>query len=368
MLPVVRRLVIAILPLATLTLLVPAAPSAAQTPVSLHLDSAFYVDNTEFDGPFRSGETILGACQRLFFDLGVTDRATLRLGVFTTERAGSPTAIDHALPVVALRMGTPRHRVILGTIDSAPYPRPFGPDRTTPHGLLPPLATETFWFLRAYEAGAQWLAHTDTYSHDIWFDYQAMNTPHHREKFDVGGVGRGHVAGPLDFAYQVHVVHRGGQQFDVGPVSDSFAFAPGLVLQAPMGDLRSVSLELYGLASVERPNRAVAPATVKGKAAFVRAAAEVRRWRGHLIAWRGDNFIHEDGDPNYLSLLPDGARFRRVRDYEEIGVARRFTAATVIDVEASLRLHRIESSYTYSYRVLGTVHLKLWEATLPAGR
>ncbi len=366
MLSVARRLFAVCLP-AALLLLLTARPSTAQTPVSLHLDSVFYVDNTEFDGPFRSGETILGAYQRIYFDLDVTERATLRLGIFTLERAGSRTAVDHALPVVALRMGTPRSRVVLGTLDNAPHPRPFGPDRTTPHDLLPPLAAETLWFTRAYEVGAQWLAQGEGYRHDMWFDYQAMNTREHREKFDTGAVGRTRIAGPLALAYQFHVVHHGGQQFDHGPVSDNVALGPGVVVEGPVAGLRLVSLEIYGVASVDRPDRALAAATVKGKGVFLRAAAEVRRWRGHLILWRGDNVTHEDGDPNYLSLLGDGTRFRRVRDYGEAGVARRFTANSRIDVEASFRLHRIESSYAYSYRILGSLHLGLWQTTLPAG-
>ena len=32
----------------------------------------------------------------------------------------------------------------------------IGPDRTSLHGLLPPLQVETLAFLRPYEAGVQW--------------------------------------------------------------------------------------------------------------------------------------------------------------------------------------------------------------------
>ncbi len=364
MLSAARRLLEVHLPVAAL-MLACAQSSAAQTPVSLHLDTVFYADNTEFDGTFRSGETILGSYQRIFFDITATNRAVVRLGVFATERAGSSSAVDHVLPVVALRLGTSGNRVVLGTLDSAPFPRPFGPDRTTPHALLPPLAQETLWFTRAYEAGAQWVLQNGAHRHDLWFDYQAMNTRERREKFDVGAVGRERVVGPLSLAYQFHVVHHGGQQFDAGPVSDSLALGPGFVLEGPVGALPLASLEVYGLASANQPNRAMPEAKVNGKAVFLRAAAEAQRWRGHLIVWRGDNFIHEDGDANYLSLFADGRRFRRVRDYGEIGIARRFTAASRIDIEGSFRVHRIESSYTYSYRVLAAVHLGLWQAVLP---
>ena len=333
----------------------------AQTAVSLHADSVFYGDNTEFAGPFRSGETTLGAFQRIYFDFAPNDRTTLQLGLYTNERAGSHSPVDKALPIVALRLGTARHRFVFGTFDYRDSRPGFGPDRTTPHGLLPALAVETLWFTRAYEAGVQWLARSDRHTHDVWFDYQIGNTPLHREKFDAGAIGRARVAGPVALAYQFHLVHHGGQQFDGGPVSDSLGVGPGLIVEGPVGGLKAVSLEIFGLAAYDRPDRAVPSRTVQGKAVFVRVAAERRGWRAHVIGWRGDDFNHEDGDPNYLSRFPDGSRYRRTRDYSEAGLARLFQPAPGVDLEGSVRLHRIEANWAYSYRLLATVHLNLWQ-------
>ena len=337
----------------------------AQTPVDLHLDSAIYVDNAEFDGPFRSGETILGSFQMLFFDIAPAKRTVLRVGVFGLERAGSASAVDHVLPIVALRWGNGRHRFVVGTIDSADRRHLRGPDRETPHGLLPALAVETLWFTRAYEAGAQWFVDAGRHQQDAWFDYQMENTPEHREKFDVGAVGRAHLAGPLALGYQFHVVHHGGQQFNSGPVSDSYALGPGVILEGPVGSLKAVSLELYGLAAYDRRDRTDPSGAVRGKAAFLRVTVQTPLWRAHAIAWRGDNFNHEDGDPNYLSRFPDGSPFRRVRDYSEAGLARLFPLASGLDFEGSLRLHHVESRFSYSYRLLAIVHLGLWKTTLP---
>jgi hypothetical protein len=348
-------------------LLLVARPCPAQTPVSLHFDSVFFGDNTEFMTPFRSGETILGSNQRLLFELKPGERVALRFGVYALERAGSRSAVDKALPIVALQIGTGRQRFILGTLESTKRSG-IGPDRTTPHGLLPPLALETLWFERAYEAGLQWLVDTPRYRHDLWFDYQHVNGPGNREKFDAGMVGRARVAGPVAFAYQFHVVHHGGQQFDDGPVADSFGMGPGVIVEGPVGKLESASIELYGLAAYDRPDRATPSLTVKGKGAFLRIAAEHRHWRAHALAWRGDNFNHEDGDGNYLSRFENGVRFRKIRDYSEAGLARLFQPAPGVDVEASVRIHRIEPNYTYSYRVLATIHLELWETTIPPRR
>jgi hypothetical protein len=90
---------------------------------------------------------------------------------------------------------------------------------------------------------------------------------------------------------------------------------------------------------------------------FVRAAGIRSGWRGHVIAFRGWDFVKAEGDPNYGSIRLDGTRFRRVRDYAEAGLARHFTPAPGVDVEASVRLHRIDARYEYSYRIGGRVGL-----------
>ena len=346
-----------------------AEPCAAQTPISLHVDSVFYADNTEFANLFRPGETILGSSQRIFVEIEPSDRAKLQLGLYAIERAGSHSPVDRGLPIVSLRLGSPRQLFILGTLrPPGEHREGFGPDRTTLHGLLPPLGLETRWFTHAYEAGAQWLTRTERVAHDVWFDYQKLNTPEHREQFDAGAVGRVTIAGPFALGYQVHVVHHGGEQFASGPVADSFGYGPGLIVERRVAGLDSASLEAFGLLAYDRPDRAAPLRTVEGKGMFVRAAAEKRRWRGHLIVWRGDDFNHEDGDPNYLSKDRRGARYGGTRDYSELGLAKLFRPAPAVDLEGSVRLHRVEANFGYSYRLLAVVHLTLWRATAAAWR
>src|SRR4030095_11208032 len=109
----------------------------------------------------------------------------------------------------------------------------FGPDRTTPHGLLPPLARETLWFTRAYEVGVQGQGETVKLAHEVWYNYQKLNTSAHREQFDTGMTGRFSILGPAAVAYQLHLVHRGGALYDNGAVADSLAYGPGFVLRGP---------------------------------------------------------------------------------------------------------------------------------------
>ena len=65
-------------------------PAAAQQQTTLLADLTIYGDNTEFFNPFRDGETLLGAAGTLGVDFELTDRATLRGGLFLNHRYGSP--------------------------------------------------------------------------------------------------------------------------------------------------------------------------------------------------------------------------------------------------------------------------------------
>ena len=342
------------------------APSA-QTPVTVSVDSVFLGDNGEFFSPFRTGETVLGSWQRVTADIEMSNRATLKLGAYAIERNGDERRFELARPVVSLVLGTKRQRFIMGTLETGDRPWGMGPDRTTPHGLLPPLAEERLWFSRAYEAGLQWRTDTERFAQDLWFDYQKVITPEHREMFDGGFVGRVQrsASAPIAFVYQFHVVHHGGQQYNTGPVSDSFGYGPGLLIRRRFATDVEATLEGYALGSYDRPDRQLPELTLKGKALFVRAAVEKSDWRGHAIMWRGDTFLHEAGDPNYLPEYPNGTPYLTRRDYSEAGIAGLFKAGPGVDFEVSGRAHLVQGEWGYSYRLTATLHLALWRTHAP---
>jgi hypothetical protein len=155
----------------------------------------------------------------------------------------------------------------------------------------------------------------------------------------------------------VHVVHEGGQLFNVGPVDDSAAAAAGVSLGGRVSRVNRVSVEMYALGSRSVPDRQKPGEDRNGVAFFGRAAAEAGPWRAHLIVWRGRDFIKDEGDPNYRSIRRDGRRYGGIRDYAETGLTRRFTLAPGAVLEVSGRLHRTERSYEYSYRVLSIASL-----------
>ncbi|MGH8639870.1 MAG: hypothetical protein ACREUZ_22315 [Burkholderiales bacterium] len=341
----------------------------AQEALTVGANVIFYGDNTEFRNPFREGETIFGAAARLDGRIEMTDTVGLTLGVFGNQRFGSDDAFELVRPILAMIVTGKRSSFVFGTFPSffepARSPRPgrlSGPDRTGPHGLFPPIQRETLAFDRPYEAGLQWTFVGARVEHEAWLEWQRLNTRDHRERIDAGANTRWRVRGPVSLPLQAHVVHEGGQLFASGPVRDSLAVASGIALSnrsmSTSEDSLIATLELLGLWSRYTPDREAANPTRDGGAFFGRAAAERAGWRGHLIMWRGDDFIKDEGDPNYLSLRRDGTRYRGVRDYAEAGLTRTFSLAPGALIEASFRLHRVERHYEYSYRVVAVVDVR----------
>jgi hypothetical protein len=347
-----------------------AAPAAAQQSLELRADVIFYGDNTEFRNPFREGETIFGTAARGEARVGLGDRVAISAGVFGNLRFGSESSFELVRPVLTMEVRGRRSRFLFGTLDTPRAGTPRGPDRTGPHGLLPSLQRETLAFDRPYEVGLQWLFKGDRLDHDMWLQWQRLNTPEHRERIDAGARldwrWRGFVSLPL----QTHIVHEGGQLYAAGPVRDSFALATGVTLsRKPEPDVPGKkreqpivmfepSLELLGLWSHYNPDRQQPQRTRDGAGFFGRAAVEGFSWRAHLIMARGDDYLKDEGDPNYQSIRRDGTRYRGVRDYAETGLTKTFDLAPGALIEVSFRYHRIEDHYEYSYRVLGVAHLR----------
>jgi hypothetical protein len=192
-----------------------------------------------------------------------------------------------------------------------------------------------------------------------WINWQRLNTADHRERFDAGAAGEVSLSQLFSVPFQLHYVHEGGQLFASGPVADSAALASGIRAHGSTDAFDRLALELYGLVSRFVPDRARSALSRDGAAFLARAEAASRGWRGHLIVWRGNDFLKDEGDPNYLSATRDGRRYRGVRDYAEAGLTRTAKPAPGVVIEASGRFHRIERNYEFSFRVLAVATLSI---------
>jgi hypothetical protein len=331
--------------------------ASAQT-YAIETDLLFYGDNSEFTNPFRSGETLFGVSGRVLLDVTLNDTVKVRGGFFGLGRFGSHEALEQAEPAIALELSRGPSRLIFGSLETASVRHDIaGPDLETPHRLLPPIQRETLTFTRGQEMGLQWLVASPRLEHDAWINWQRLNTATSRERFDAGYRAAVGLVPSLQLHGQWHIVHEGGQQFDHGAVVDSQAGALGLQWSTTPGSVR-VTLDGHAVATHHRPDRALPELNEAGLGVFARGAVQWRGWRTHLIVWRGHDTIKEEGDPNYLAVRSIGTLFRKVRDYGEFGFARQFHPAKDVQVLAAYRLHRIESHYEYSYRIVGRVHLR----------
>jgi hypothetical protein len=329
--------------------------ASAQEQLTIRSDFLFYGDNTEFRNLFREGETIFGAALRVTAELGLNDRVTVSAGGSANRRFGSDSAFEQARPVLSLTVRGRRSVFVFGTLPPLSSDFDAGPDRNGPHALLPPLQRETLAFDRPYETGLAWTFDGRDLRHHFWLAWQRLNTPEHRERFD-GGLRTSyrlseHVTLPL----QLHVVHEGGQLHQSGAVADSAAVAAGAIVGATVARRYVTTLEVFGLGSRHVPDRSRPNLSRDGVAFFGRAAAERSGWRGHVIFWRGRNFIKDEGDLNYQSITRSEERYLGTRDYSEAGLTRRFTLARAAVLDVAGRLHRVEGRYEYSYRILSVV-------------
>ncbi len=331
-------------------------PSAfAQEQIVIRADLLFYGDNTEFHGPFRDGETIFGAAGRVAGEVWLNERVAVSAGVFGNQRFGSEQAFEEVRPVIALQVRTSRSSLVFGTLPPPDTEMPLGPDLGGPHRLLPPLQRETLSYERPYEAGIAWEFDGARLEHHFWLAWQRLNTLRHRERFDGGLRADLRLGRILTVPLQLHVVHEGGQLYASGTVADSTAGATGVKLDGSTAGGLLATLELLAAASRYVPDRARPDLSRDGAAFFGRAAAERNAWRGHVIFWRGRNFMKDEGDANYQSTYQTGDRYNGIRDYAEAGLARRFTLARAAFFDVSGRLHRVEGRYQYSFRLMSVV-------------
>ena len=289
----------------------------------------------------------------------VNDGVMMRGGVFGNHTFGSDRAFEQVRPVLALVVGGPRSRLILGTLETTRHVDGSGPDRTGPHGLLPPMQRETLAFERPWEAGLQWTIDTERLTYDSWVNWQRLNTRDQREVFDVGLSSDVRLLPALALQTDLHMVHEGGQLSNTGVVADSFSSAVGVEATGHAGVLDRVSIEGFGLFSRYVPDRGSPERSRTGSGTFLRASAEKAGWRLHGILWRSSDFIAREGDRNYLSLRRDGSEFREVREYVEAGLTRTFRPAPMAFIEVSGRWHPSEHRDEYSFRVLGVVRQRM---------
>ena len=210
-----RRHVLA-MAIATTFLLGRARPAPAQD-LTWNNGLTFYLDNTEFFNPYRTGETLLGGQILTYLSAALGPRTEVIAGFYGNHRSGDSDFLDPFKPILGFRYRTEHSLGVIGTLVTE--------DR---HGYLEPLEGTLFDITRPVEYGVQWREQHPAGGGEVFLNWQRLNTPRGREVFDYGLLLHANPAAWLRLELQGHGLHHGGQLYSAGePVVNNQVLALG---------------------------------------------------------------------------------------------------------------------------------------------
>jgi hypothetical protein len=297
----------------------------------------FYGDNTEFFEPFRTGETILGQQGKSFLEAAVGPQGLLRAGIFADFRAVTEPQVS-TKPLLSFEYRVGGTRLILGTIDNG-----------IRHGFLEPLAVTTLEFTRPIEYGIQVIQQDDTFRADLFINWHQLNTPVQPETLDYGGTLRRSLDDHLNFEFQFHGYHEGGQLYSVA-FRNNWAPALGFRWKAPAGDWGTLRLAAFGLTSGDLGSPVVAD-TRWGQAGYLRFGVQPH-WLPELffVGWKAKDFYFKEGDFNYSSYDATQSFYRQDRTYIEVGLGGDLPLGGGVVLNSEARVHWIDEFFAVSSR------------------
>ncbi len=313
-------------------------------------DFRFYGDNTEFGGPYRDGETILGGQLLTYFEVPVGEKTSILAGGYGDFRSGDDEHPHDSEPILSFRYRTgDRSRFILGTLETVRR-----------HGLIDPLEVSTLELTRPVESGVQFTTVRDRWQGDFFINWQKLNTPEHREAFDYGLAASWNAGAGVSLLAQVHGYHEGGQLYDVGEVYNNSVLAPGASYARALPWLGESAVRAFYLHSSTTRSHAYPERPEDGGGVWLELSAKPwERSRLFAIYWRGSDFYAREGDPNYGSVGTDPSYYRADRTYKELGGEYSFPIENGLTFTAEARLHWIDTRQTeYSWRLYARVPME----------
>ncbi len=307
-------------------------------------DFNFYSDNTEFFEPFRLRETILGQQVKTFLMAKTGGRTAVRIGLFADHRAARDTE-TRVQPIFSFIHQAGQLENVMGAL--LPVRR---------HGLIEPMQVTTLELTRPVEYGTQLILENGSLSADAFLNWQNLLAPGSRETFDYGGSARLLLFEGISLGVQAHGYHVGGVTYYFpGIIRNNIAGGVGLVLESRFPLLGSSSLEAYGMGSSDS-NRPGYPGPGAGQGIYFKETfSPIKDWKIFGIAWRGWDFMSEEGDPNYNSIGYDGVYYKSDRNYEEIGIGYSASVDPGVVFDFELRSHWVEDAWAHSLRITATV-------------
>jgi hypothetical protein len=340
-----------VLSMATILLVAAARPGSAQD-LTWKNGLTFYLDNTEFFNPYRTGETLLGGQVLSYLSAALGPRTEVVAGFHGNHESGDTRFLSPFKPILGFRYRTDHSLGALGTLVTEDQ-----------HGYLEPLESRLLEITRPVEYGVQWREQHVAGGGEVFLNWQRLNTSRGREVFDYGLLLHADPTRWLRLEMQGHGLHHGGQLYNAGePVANNQALALGGQLRATLPLMGATSLRVFQLLSHGdidslRPGR-----PDHGHGTYIRAAFTPGNWvELFAIQWWGRDFVSNEGDGNYNSQGSDLAYYKSYRKYMEIGLARVTPIESGLTLDTELRFHRIDdrrsiaigtSTWEYSYRLI----------------
>jgi len=337
--------------IASASLLGRAGPVAAQD-LTWKNGLTFYLDNTEFFNPYRTGETLLGGQILSYLSAVLGPRTEVVAGLYGNHESGDSHFLNPFKPILGFRYRTDHSLGVIGTLVTE--------DR---HGYIEPLEGRLLEITRPVEYGVQWREQRLAGGGEVYLNWQRLNTSGGREVFDYGLLLHADPARWLRLELQGHGLHHGGQLFSAGePVANNEVLAlgggvSGVLPVAGASSLRAFQLLSHGDINSLPPGR-----PDHGHGTYIRVAITPGKWLElFAIQWWGRDFLSNEGDANYESQGLNPSFYRSYRQYQEIGLARRTPIESGLTLDTEFRFHRIDdrrsiaigtSPWEYSYRVM----------------
>jgi hypothetical protein len=338
--------------IATTTLVFGRARSAPAQELTWRNLATFYVDNTEFFNPYRTGETLLGGQIESYLSVKLGPRTELVGGFHGNHESGDSRFLYPFKPILGFRYRTDHSLGVIGTLVTE-----------NRHGYLEPLQATLLEITRPVEYGVQWRETHGAGGGEIYLNWQRLNTSTGREVFDYGLLLHAEPLHWLRLEMQGHGLHHGGQLFTAGePVANNQVLALGGQVHQVLPLLGRSSLSVYQFLSHGDILALPAGRPDHGYGTYLRAGFTPGNWLElFAIQWWGRDFVSNEGDANYNSQGSDPGFFHSYRKYLEIGFARRTPIESDLTLDTEFRFHRIDdrhsiaigtSPWEYSYRVM----------------
>ena len=300
--------------------------------ISVVIDDRIFANNLEYVGDvakYEMGQTYFGNLWSSYFSVEFAQKQRFNAGLFMKMPFGSSDIIDLLLPLINLEASFMNEKLKL-------YAGTFA----TNHNFENAIINSNLFYTRPLELGLKLTSSFENWGHQMWINWQRMESEKANEKFDVGFAGALKWKG-FASQLQAHIEHSGGQLFEnKDKVSDDLSSALGLSYTKNIPHLNHITLSINQFFSVFRLRRPRSDLT-SGRGIEGKIALSPLNFDFYLSLFQGHNYFHDSGE-----------KFYQAEKYLQLGLGRIFHPYKELDISLDVRLKFVDGSFTHTEGVL----------------